>query len=84
MTLGESRSRPHPHLLAGTNCTILFVSEEEFEKFRRINGCADCTRCGFDEREQAARNAQIRENGLTLCPDGLRRLIIPRKRNEQP
>lgn len=35
----------------------------------------DCARCGFNEKEDARR----KQIPLTLCEDGLRRKIIPRK-----
>ena len=35
-----------------------------------------CRACGWDKDVCQARNQEIEANGLTLCPDGKRRLII--------
>ena len=42
------------------------------------NDCskAACAICGWDKDVCQARNQEIETNGLTLCPDGLRRLVI--------
>ena len=37
---------------------------------------ADCTRCGWNIKEAARRHKYLRKHGLTLCADGLYRLII--------
>lgn len=40
--------------------------------------CSGCEHCGWEAAEAERRRAYIREHGLTLCADGLRRLIIPK------
>ncbi len=35
-----------------------------------------CGTCGWNPKVEKARSAQIEANGLTLCSDGLQRLII--------
>lgn len=37
-----------------------------------------CPRCGWEAAEAERRRAYLHEHGLTLCADGLRRLIIPK------
>ena len=39
-------------------------------------GSTACSVCGWDKKVNQARNQEIEANGLTLCPDGKRRLII--------
>lgn len=39
-------------------------------------GC-QCLHCGWNEKEALFRRMLMKENGLTLCSDGLRRLVIP-------
>ena len=36
-----------------------------------------CFRCGWNEREAAFRRDLLQVKGLTLCSDGLRRLVMP-------
>lgn len=38
----------------------------------------ECRTCGWEAAEAERRRAYIRKHGLTLCADGLRRLIIPK------
>lgn len=38
--------------------------------------CSGCEHCGWEAAEAERRRAYLREHGLTLCADGLRRLII--------
>lgn len=40
--------------------------------------CSGCEHCGWEAAEAERRRAYIHEHGLTLCADGLRRLIIPK------
>lgn len=40
---------------------------------------AKCHGCGWNKQEAVYRRLLLRENGLTLCPDGLRRLVISRE-----
>lgn len=42
-----------------------------------------CGGCGFNLKEQKQREKLFEKNGLTLCKDGLRRLIIKREENEE-
>lgn len=58
--------------------------DTEFQK-RYCSGCAaekcnasECPTCGWEAAEAERRRAYLREHGLTLCADGLRRLIIPK------
>ena len=48
------------------------------------NNCskAACGVCGWSPAVHTARNQKIQAGGLTLCPDGKRRLIIPKKVEE--
>ncbi len=39
-------------------------------------GNIPCSMCGFNVEEHKRRRKILAENGLTLCSDGLRRLII--------
>lgn len=43
---------------------------------------SECVHCGWDETEAACSNYQLKKNGLTLCEDGLRRLVIHRNIEE--
>ena len=40
--------------------------------------CSGCEHCGWETAEAERRRAYLCEHGLTLCADGLRRLIIPK------
>lgn len=42
----------------------------------------ECPNCGWNEREALYRRAYLKEYGLTLCDDGLRRLVIPKAERE--
>ena len=44
-------------------------------------GSTACSGCGWDKKVRQARNQEIKANGLTLCSDGKRRLII--KKNKE-
>nr|UWG00637.1 MAG: hypothetical protein [Bacteriophage sp.] len=44
----------------------------------RRKDCGGCDHCGWEAAEAERRRAYLREHGLTLCADGLRRLIIPK------
>lgn len=44
----------------------------------RRKECDGCDNCGWEAAEAERRRAHLREHGLTLCADGLRRLIIPK------
>ncbi len=48
----------------------------------RKKDCSGCEGCGWERTERDRRRAYIKEYGLTLCADGLRRLVI-RKELEQ-
>lgn len=41
-----------------------------------------CKRCGWNEEEVEHRERLMSDNGLTLCKDGLERLIIKREESE--
>lgn len=36
-----------------------------------------CWRCGWNEQEERQRVMLLAVNGLTMCSDGLRRLVMP-------
>lgn len=43
------------------------------------NDCNNnCKRCGWNPSEAKKRKKILAENGLTLCEDGLKRLILPK------
>lgn len=44
----------------------------------RRKDCGSCDHCGWEAEEAERRRAYLHEHGLTLCADGLRRLIIPK------
>ena len=44
----------------------------------RRKDCGGCDHCGWEAAEEERRRAYLHEHGLTLCADGLRRLIIPK------
>lgn len=46
-------------------------------KVQKCNA-SECPTCGWEAAEEERRRAYLREHGLTLCADGLRRLIIPK------
>lgn len=48
----------------------------------RKKDCGGCEGCGWERAEAARRRAHLKENGLTLCADGLRRLVIRKERSE--
>ncbi len=37
---------------------------------------SECASCGWEKTEAERRKAYVREHGLTLCEDGLRRLVM--------
>lgn len=41
---------------------------------------AKCRACGWEKSEAERRKRDIERNGLTLCDDGLRRYLIPRRK----
>ena len=43
---------------------------------------SECASCGWEAAEAARRRAYIKEHGLTLCADGLWRLVIRKERSE--
>lgn len=47
------------------------------KKVQKCNA-SECPTCGWEAAEAERRRAYLREHGLTLCADGLRRLIIPK------
>lgn len=42
-----------------------------------------CTHCGWNAEEAEHRKKLLTEKGVTLCKDGLQRLIITREKNEK-
>lgn len=47
---------------------------------RRCNTVGGCAGCGWEENEMWRRMQIRREVGLTLCEDGLKRLVVGRPR----
>ena len=43
----------------------------------------ECEKCGWNPTVQAERKAWLNLNGLTLCEDGLKRLIMPKKKKNK-
>lgn len=43
---------------------------------------SECASCGWEAAEAARRREYMKEHGLTLCADGLRRLIIKKEEND--
>lgn len=43
---------------------------------------SECASCGWEAAEDERRREYMKEHGLTLCADGLRRLIIKKEGNE--
>ena len=43
-----------------------------------------CQHCGWNAEEADHRKKLLTEMGLTLCKDGLQRLIITRDQNKKP
>lgn len=54
------------------NCLLRQIGASRCE----VRTTETCPRCGWDTEVLKERNAEIEANGLTLCPDGLHRLII--------
>ena len=48
----------------------------------RMKDCRGCEGCGWERAEAARRRAYLKEHGLTLCADGLWRLVIRKERSE--
>lgn len=48
------------------------------KKVQKCNA-AECPTCGWEAAEAERRRAYLHEHGLTLCADGLRRLIIKKE-----
>lgn len=40
---------------------------------------SQCFRCGWNEQEARYRQRLLSVNGLTMCSDGLRRLVLPER-----
>lgn len=53
---------------------LLGIDPKEVQKCN----ASECPTCGWEAAEAERRRAYLREHGLTLCADGLRRLIIPK------
>lgn len=64
--------------------TETFLREEDMQKMQcrifpekaKKKDCSGCEHCGWEAAEAERRRAYLCEHGLTLCADGLRRLII--------
>lgn len=53
---------------------LLGINPKEVQKCN----ASECPTCGWEAAEAERRRAYLHEHGLTLCADGLRRLIIPK------
>lgn len=53
---------------------LLGINPKEVQKCNT----SECPTCGWEAAEAERRRAYLHEHGLTLCADGLRRLIIPK------
>lgn len=53
---------------------LLGIDPKEVQKCNT----SECPTCGWEAAEAERRRAYLHEHGLTLCADGLRRLIIPK------
>ena len=53
---------------------LLGIDPEKTQKCKP----SECASCGWEAAEAARRREYVKEHGLTLCADGLRRLIIPK------
>lgn len=53
---------------------LLGIDPKEVQKCN----ASECPTCGWEAAEAERRRAYLHECGLTLCADGLRRLIIPK------
>ena len=51
---------------------LLGIDPEKTQKCKP----SECASCGWEAAEAARRREYVKEHGLTLCADGLRRLII--------
>ena len=47
----------------------------------RMKDCRGCEGCGWEATEAERRSEHLKKHGLTLCADGLRRLIIKKEKN---
>ena len=57
------------------NCVCLLgINPKEVQKCN----ASECPTCGWEAAEAERRRTYLHEHGLTLCADGLRRLIIPK------
>lgn len=48
----------------------------------RIKDCGGCEGCGWERAEAERRRAYLKEYGLTLCADGLWRLVMRKEQTE--
>ena len=48
----------------------------------RMKDCRGCEGCGWERAEATRRHAYLKEHGLTLCADGLRRMVVRKERSE--
>ena len=48
----------------------------------RMKDCRGCEGCGWERAEATSRRAYLKEHGLTLCADGLRRMVVRKERSE--
>lgn len=53
---------------------LLGINPKEVQKCN----ASECPTCGWEAAEAERRRTYLHEHGLTLCVDGLRRLIIPK------
>ena len=56
---------------------LLGIDPEKTQKCKP----SECASCGWEAAEAARRREYVKEHGLTLCADGLRRLIIRKEKD---
>lgn len=56
-------------------CTLGIKPSEDTKGCHPIK----CKTCGWEKSEAARRKKEIRQDGLTLCADGLKRCLVHRR-----
>ena len=57
---------------------LLGIDPEKTQKCKP----SECASCGWEAAEAARRREYVKEHGLTLCADGLRRMVVRKERSE--
>ena len=71
-----------PRRIPSSGCNLIVRHEDGRYEDLRKDCCTKwcCDHCGWDENEIQRRRADIREHGLTRRRDGLRTLVIGKRR----